>query len=106
MALVMAALRLVVIAVTAGLRVLVGLGAAAVLAALSAMFWLMASFGGTLRADLRLLAWFGPLLVVAVGGLKSLAAVAPWLIAMVVLIVLGVGLLPVLGARFITVAWA
>lgn len=46
----MAALRLVVIAVAAGLGVLVGLGAAAVLAALSAMFCLMASFGGTLRA--------------------------------------------------------
>jgi len=100
----MAALMLVVIAVAAGLGVLVGLGAAAVLAALCAMFCLMASFGGTLRADLRLLAWFGPLLVVVVGGLKALAAVAPWpAIALVVLIVFGVGLLPVLGTRFITV---
>jgi hypothetical protein len=95
---------LVVIAAAAGLGVLVGLGGAAVLAALSAMFCMMAAFGGTLRADLRLLAWFGPLLIVVVGGLKSLAAVAPWpAIALVTVIVFVVGLLPVLGARFITV---
>src|SRR5882672_5269761 len=58
---------LVVIAAAAGLGVLVGLGGAAVLAALSAMFCMMAAFGGTLRADLRLLAWFGPLLIVVLG---------------------------------------
>ena len=100
----MAGLMLLVIAVAAGLGVLVGLGAAAVLAALSAMFCLMAAFGGTLRADLRLLAWFGPLLIVVVGGLKSLAGVAPWpAIVLVTVVVFVVGLLPVLGTRFITV---
>ncbi|HEX4246872.1 MAG TPA: FUSC family protein [Pseudonocardia sp.] len=100
----MAVIMLLVIAAAAGLGVLVGLGAAAVLAALSAMFCLMASFGGTLRADLRLLAWFGPLLIVVVGGLKSLAGVAPWpAIVLVTVVVFGVGLLPVLGTRFVTV---
>ena len=97
-------LMLVVIAVAAGLGVLAGLGGAAVLAALPAMFCLMAAFGGTRYADLRLLAWFGPLLVLVVGGLRSLVSVAAGpAMALVTLIVFAAGMLPLLGPRLTTV---
>jgi hypothetical protein len=59
---------LAVIVVAAGLGVLAGLGGATVLAALPAMFCLIAAFGGTLYADLRLLGWFGPVLVLGWAG--------------------------------------
>lgn len=95
---------LVVIAAAAGLGVLLGLGTATVLAALPAMFCLMAAFGGTRYADLRLLCWFGPVLVVVVGGLKTLAGLVQWpAIVLVTLIVFVAGMLPALGTRMITV---
>jgi uncharacterized membrane protein YccC len=97
-------LMLAVIVVAAGLGALAGLGGATVLAALPAMFCLIAAFGGTLRGDLRLLAWFGPLLVLVVGGLKSLGSVTQWpAITLVTVIVFLAGLLPVLGTRYVTV---
>ncbi|HEY1973564.1 MAG TPA: FUSC family protein [Pseudonocardia sp.] len=97
-------LMLLVIAVAAGLGVLVGLGGATVLAALPAMFCLMAAFGGTLYADLRLLAWFGVALVLVVGGVKTLASVVqPVAIVLVTVLVFVAGMLPVLGPRYITV---
>ncbi|WP_028938073.1 hypothetical protein [Pseudonocardia spinosispora] len=98
---------LVLIAVSAGLGALLGLGAGAVLAALITMFCMIAAFGGTLAADLRLLAWFGPLLVVVVGVIRVLHPVSSWLaIALVTVVVFAVGLVPVIGTRFITVGMA
>lgn len=97
-------LMLLVIVAAAGLGAAAGMGAATVLAALPAMFCLMAAFGGTLHGDLRLLAWFGPLLVLVVGGMKWLAGVAePVAVVLVTALVFVAGMLPVLGTRYITV---
>ncbi|GAB3732961.1 hypothetical protein GCM10027598_57150 [Amycolatopsis oliviviridis] len=95
---------LVVLGGVSGLGFLLGLGNAAVLAALTALFCLMAAVGGPLWADLRLLAWFAPALILAVGVPRLLGAVSQWAaIGLLVVIVVLAGLLPVLGARFVTV---
>ncbi|MEV7548832.1 FUSC family protein [Amycolatopsis sp. NPDC089917] len=95
---------LVVLGGVSGLGFLLGLGNAAVLAALTALFCLMAAVGGPLWADLRLLAWFAPSLVLAVGVPRLLGAVSQWAaIGLLVVIVVVAGLLPALGARFVTV---
>jgi len=95
---------LVVLGGVSGLGFLLGLGNAAVLAALTALFCLMAAVGGPLWADLRLLAWFAPALILAVGVPRLLGAVSQWAaIALLVAIVVVAGLLPALGARFVTV---
>lgn len=95
---------LVVLGGVSGLGFLLGLGNAAVLAALTALFCLMAAVGGPLWADLRLLAWFAPALILAVGVPRLLGAVSQWAaIGLLVAIVIVAGLLPVLGTRFVTV---
>jgi len=93
-----------VIILVGGLGFLIGLGSAAILAGLTAMFCLMAAFGGSLAADVRLLAWFGPVLVLASGGVRLLGEYStPGAIALLVVIVCLVCLLPVLGPRYVTV---
>ncbi|MEC3977691.1 FUSC family protein [Amycolatopsis sp. H20-H5] len=95
---------LVVLGGTAGLGFAAGLGNASVLAALTALFCLIAAVGGPLRSDLRLLAGFGPALVLAVGVPRLLGAVSRWAaIALLVVIVFLAGLLPALGSRYVTV---
>ncbi len=95
---------LVVLGGVSGLGFLLGLGNAAILAALTALFCLIAAVGGPLWADLRLLAWFGPAMVLAVGVPRLLGAVSQWAaIGLLVVIVVIAGLLPALGARFVTV---
>ncbi|MFC9252816.1 FUSC family protein [Amycolatopsis thailandensis] len=95
---------LVVLGGVSGLGFLLGLGNAAVLAALTALFCLMAAVGGPLWADLRLLAWFAPALILAVGVPRLLGAVSQWAaIGLLVVIVVVAGLLPAFGARFVTV---
>ncbi|OXM48132.1 FUSC family protein [Amycolatopsis alba] len=95
---------LVVLGGVSGLGFLLGLGNAAVLAALTALFCLMAAVGGPLWADLRLLAWFAPALILAVGVPRLLGAVSQWAaIGLLVVVVVVAGMLPVLGARFVTV---
>ncbi|MER6667875.1 FUSC family protein [Amycolatopsis japonica] len=95
---------LVVLGGVSGLGFLLGLGNAAVLAALTALFCLIAAVGGPLWADLRLLAWFAPALILAVGVPRLLGAVSQWAaIGLLVAIVVVAGLLPVLGPRFVTV---
>ncbi|MFI6302724.1 FUSC family protein [Amycolatopsis thailandensis] len=95
---------LVVLGGVSGLGFLLGLGNAAVLAALTALFCLMAAVGGPLWADLRLLAWFAPALILAVGVPRLLGAVSQWAaIGLLVVIVVVAGLLPALGALFVTV---
>jgi hypothetical protein len=97
-------LPILIIVVTAALGFLVGLGSAAILAGLTAMFCMMAAFGGTLVADLRLLSWFGPVLVLVTGGLRLLSASAPAVgIGLLVFVVFLSCLLPALGSRFVTV---
>ncbi|WP_321167118.1 hypothetical protein [Amycolatopsis japonica] len=95
---------LVVLGGVSGLGFLLGLGNAAVLAALTALFCLIAAVGGPLWADLRLLAWFAPALILAVGVPRLLGAVSQWAaIGLLVAIVVVAGLVPVLGPRFVTV---
>ncbi|MDT7621844.1 MAG: hypothetical protein QOF99_2745 [Pseudonocardiales bacterium] len=93
-----------IIILVGGLGFLVGLGSLAILAGLTAMFCLMAAFGGSLAADLRLLAWFGPVLVLAVGVPRLLGEFSQWAaVALLVVIVFLVCLVPVLGPRYVTV---
>ncbi|WP_410660777.1 FUSC family protein [Amycolatopsis sp. lyj-112] len=95
---------LVIVGGVSGLGFLVGLGNAAILAALTALFCLIAAVGGPLWADLRLLAWFAPSLILAVGVPRLLGEVAQWAaIGLLVVIVVIAGMLPALGARFVTV---
>ncbi|WP_181771020.1 FUSC family protein [Amycolatopsis pittospori] len=95
---------LVVLGGVSGLGFLLGLGNAAVLAALTALFCLIAAVGGPLWADLRMLAWFAPALILAVGVPRLVGEVSQWAaIGLLVVIVVVAGLLPVLGARFVTV---
>ncbi len=95
---------LAVVGGTSGLGFLAGLGNAAILAGLTALFCLLASFGGPLGADLRLLAAFAPALLVGVGLPKLLAGPAPAVaITLLTVVVFGAALLPVLGPRFVPV---
>lgn len=95
---------LVVLGGVSGLGFLLGLGNAAVLAALTALFCLIAAVGGPLWADLRLLAWFAPAVILAVGVPRLVGEVSQWAaIALLVAIVVIAGLLPALGPRFVTV---
>ncbi len=95
---------LVVLGGVSGLGFLLGLGNAAVLAALTALFCLIAAVGGPLRADLRVLAWFAPAMVLAVGVPRLVSVVSQGAaIGLLVVIVVIAGLLPALGARFVTV---
>jgi len=94
-------------AVAAIVAVILGFGAAAILAALTAMFVLIAAFGGPLRSDLRMMAWFGPVFILAVGGAHVLASVSPWgTIPVIVVIVFIAGLLPAFSPRYTTVGLA
>ncbi|MGI4894760.1 MAG: hypothetical protein ACRYF3_06585, partial [Janthinobacterium lividum] len=69
-------LLLLALAVVAALAL--GSGIAAVLAALAALFTLLGAFGGSLRADLRVLAWFAPAVVVVMWLGQVVATRSPW----------------------------
>ncbi|MFB9904486.1 FUSC family protein [Allokutzneria oryzae] len=98
-------LIVVLVAAVAGLGSLLGLGPAAMLGALTAMFCLMAAFGGALWPDLKLLAWFAPAVVVAAAAPRLLAHVSvPAAIALVTVVIFVASLLPALGPRFVTTA--
>jgi uncharacterized membrane protein YccC len=89
------------------LAIVLGFGAAAILAALSVMLVLLAAFGGPLRSDLLMMAWFGPTFILAVGGVHLLANVSHlWAIPLIVAIVFIAGLLPAFGARYTTAGTA
>ncbi|WP_158887279.1 FUSC family protein [Amycolatopsis anabasis] len=95
---------LVVLGGVTGLGYAAGLGNASILAGLTALFCLIAAVGGPLRADLRLFAAFAPALVLGVGVPRLLGEVSPWAaIALLVVIVFVAGLVPALGARYVTV---
>lgn len=85
------------------LATLAGLGNASILAVVEALFFIIATVGGTAAGDLRMLAWLGPSLVFAGGVPRLLAEWSPWAaIPLVGVIVFISGLLPALGARFRT----
>ncbi|AHH95671.1 hypothetical protein KALB_2302 [Kutzneria albida DSM 43870] len=98
-------LMVVVLGAVAGLGVVLGLGGAAVLAALTAMFCMMAAFGGALWPDLKLLAWFAPAVVAAGAGPRLLAEVSqPAAIVALTAVIFLTSLLPTLGPRYVTAA--
>ncbi len=95
------------VAVAAIGAVILGFGTAAILAALSAWFVLTAAVGGPLRSDLQMMAWFGPIFILAVGGVHFLAIASPWgAIPVIVVIVFIAGLLPAFSPRYTTVSLA
>jgi hypothetical protein len=78
-----------------------GAGAAGIIGGLTGLFSLVAFMGGPLRADLRIAAVLGPLLVVAAAVPRLVAeASRPAAMALVVLLIFVAGLLPLLGPRF------
>ena len=78
-----------------------GAGAAGIIGGLTGMFSLVAFMGGPLRADLRVVAVMGPLLVFAAAVPRLVAeASRPAAIVLVVLLTFVAGLIPLLGPRF------
>ncbi|WP_227580296.1 FUSC family protein [Cellulomonas xiejunii] len=78
-----------------------GAGPAGIIGGLTGMFSLVAFMGGPLRADLRVAAVMGPLLVVAAAVPRLVAEVSrPWAIVLVVLLTFVAALLPLIGPRF------
>lgn len=90
-----------VIGIGIGVGTLVGLGPASILAGLTALVLALASFGGSLRADLIMLARFTPLMIIATVVPRLLAPTYPWVaIGLVVVLVFVAGLLPSRGPRY------
>jgi hypothetical protein len=78
-----------------------GAGAAGIIGGLTGMFALVAFMGGPLRADLRVAAVMGPLLVFAAAVPRLVAESSrPWAMVLVVLLTFVAALLPLLGPRF------
>ena len=78
-----------------------GAGAAGIIGGLTGMFSLVAFIGGPLRADLRITAVMGPLLIIAAAVPRLVAeASRPAAIALVVVLTFVAALLPLLGPRF------
>ena len=78
-----------------------GAGAAGIIGGLTGMFSLVVFIGGPLRADLRITAVMGPLLVFAAAVPRLVAEVSrPAAIALVVVLIFVAALLPLLGPRF------
>lgn len=78
-----------------------GAGAAGIIGGLTGMFSLVAFIGGPLRADLRVTAVMGPLLVIAAAVPRLVAeASRPAAMALVVLLTFVAALLPLIGPRF------
>ena len=93
-----------VMALAVGAVELAGLDDVAVYAALVGLYVAMGAFGGTLRADLSILAAVALALVAAVALPALLAPVAPWAAALVVLLMVGLtSLVTVLGQRYVPV---
>ena len=78
-----------------------GAGPVGIIGGLTGMFALVAFMGGPLRADLRVAAVMGPLLIFAAAVPRLVAeASRPAAIALVVVLVFVAALLPLLGPRF------
>ncbi|MGW6006569.1 FUSC family protein [Oerskovia enterophila] len=78
-----------------------GAGPVGIIGGLTGMFALVAFMGGPLRADLRIAAVMGPLLIFAAAVPRLVAETSrPAAIALVVVLVFVAALLPLLGPRF------
>lgn len=78
-----------------------GAGPAGIIGGLTGLFSLVAFMGGPLRADLRVAAVMGPLLVVAAAVPRLVAESSrPAAIALVVLLIFVAALVPLIGPRF------
>ncbi|MEO6880182.1 MAG: FUSC family protein [Mycobacteriaceae bacterium] len=85
------------IAVAAGL----GVGAGIIIAGFTAIFFTLGVGGGSLRADLRKAAWYGPLTALSASVPRVLAAHSLGAaLALVCVIIFVAGLLPVLGRNY------
>ncbi|UTT59003.1 FUSC family protein [Cellulosimicrobium cellulans] len=81
-----------------------GAGAVGIIGGLTGLFSLVAFMGGPLRADLRVVAVLGPLLVVAAAVPRLLAETSrPAAVALVVVLGFVAALFPLLGERYATV---
>ncbi len=75
-----------------------GLGAGTVIAGFTAIFFTLGVGGGSLRADLRKVAWYAPLTALSASVPRLVAEHAPLVaLAMVCVVIFVAGLLPVLG---------
>ena len=84
---------------------LVGAGGASIIGGFIALFSLLATMGGPLRADLRRLAVIGPLVAFSAVAPRLIAeASVAWAIALMTVLVFVAGLLPIRARRYDSVA--
>lgn len=97
-------LMLVVVVVMGGaIGIAAGLGAGAstIIAGFTAIFFTLGAGGGSLRADLRKAAWYGPLTALSASVPRLLAEESRTAaLALVCVIIFVAGLLPVLGSNY------
>lgn len=92
---------LTVMIVAAGGGYLLGLGKTAVLAAMIAVYCLLATFAGALGPDLRRMAWLGPVVVVASSVPRFLGHWHYWAgVAGIAVVLFAVAMFPAAGSRF------
>ncbi|MEO7588934.1 MAG: hypothetical protein ABIS84_13030 [Arachnia sp.] len=96
---------IVVVFVVMGGAVLIaatlGLGAGVIIAGFTAIFFTLGVGGGSLRADLRKAAWYGPLTALSASVPRILVEYSPGAaLALVCVIIFVAGLLPVLGKNY------
>ena len=78
-----------------------GLGAATIIAGFTAIFFALGVGGGSLRADLRKVAWYGPLTALSASVPRIIAEQSHLAgLALVCAIIFVAGLLPVLGRNY------
>lgn len=98
------ALIVVVIVVMGGATLIadgVGAGASTVIAGFTAIFFTLGVGGGSLRADLRKVAWYGPLTALSASVPRILAEYNQGVgLALVCVVIFVAGLLPVLGKNY------
>ncbi len=96
---------IVVVVVVMGGAILIaatlGLGASTIIAGFTAIFFTLGVGGGSLRADLRKVAWYGPLTALSASVPRILAEYNQGAaLALVCVIIFVAGLLPVLGRNY------
>ncbi|MBF4585705.1 FUSC family protein [Curtobacterium sp. VKM Ac-2887] len=101
----MIVLMVIIVVPTLFLAEAAGAGAASIIGGFIAMFSLIATMGGPLRADLRRLAFVGPLVALGAIGPRLLAEVSrPGAIALITVLIFAAGLLPLRARRYEAVA--
>ncbi|MDO5710131.1 MAG: hypothetical protein Q4P32_00110 [Micrococcales bacterium] len=97
---------IVVVVVVMGGAILIsarlGLGAGTIIAGFTAIFFTLGVGGGSLRADLRKVAWYGPLTASSASVPRILAEYSHGAaLALVCMVIFVAGLLPVLGRNYL-----